>query len=166
MGPVSPTDTFNYRTLYCIGEHSAKYWDNDNDSWSGNVVLMNAPELYAFHTTFPNNNYSVLAIEDDDTSCEIRVDRDLLSGVINGVSQLSHDYKAAKDSIGLNGKSITAAKSAWNLIAAIAAFFKTNDDMIGIAVANSITGAYSPYANWAWIGSGTSRYGWVKLELK
>ncbi len=166
MAPVSPADTSHYRTLYCVGEHSPKYWNNDNDSWSGDVVLMTPPELYAYHAAFPNNNYSVLAVEDDDTSCEIRVDRDRLSSLINSVSQAYANYKAAKDSIGLNGKTVNAARSAWGVIAAVANFFRTNDDMIGIAVANSITGLYSANADWAWIGDNANRYGWVKLELK
>ncbi|HTK56011.1 MAG TPA: hypothetical protein VL295_04260, partial [Gemmatimonadales bacterium] len=166
MGPVSQADTTHYRTMYCIGEHSAKYWDNDDDSWSGDVTLMSAPELYAFHSTFPNNNYSVLAIEDDDTSCEIRVDKDRITALVNAVSNTYANYKAARDSLGLNNKTVNAARSAWNLIVAVANFFKTNDDMIGIAVSNSITGMYSPNANWAWIGENANRYGWVKLELR
>ncbi len=166
MAPVSLADTLNYRTLYCIGEHSSKYWNNDNDSWSGSVTLMTPQELDAYHAAFPNNNYSVLAIEDDDTACEIKVDRDLLSALVSSVSKAYANYKAAKDSLGLNGKTVMAAKSAWNVIAAFANFFKTNDDMIGIAVANSISGLYSANANWAWIGASANRYGWVKLEMR
>ena len=166
MAPVSQTDTTHYRTLYCIGEHGIRYWNNDNDSWSGDEVLMTPQELEAYHTAFPRNNYSVLAIEDDDTACEIRVDQDRLSALIRAVSQAYANYKAARDSLGLNSKTIDAARAAYTVIAAIANFFKTNDDMIGIAVANSITGFYSPNANWAWIGENANRYGFVKLELK
>lgn len=166
MAPVSQTDTTHYRTLYCIGEHSAKYWNNDDDSWTGDVVLMTPQELYAYHSAFPNNNYSVLAIEDDDTSCEIRVDRDRLSAMISAVSGAYANYKAARDSLGLNNKTVNAARAAYNLIVAVANWFKTNDDMIGIAVSNSITGVYSPNANWSWIGENANRYGFVKLELK
>ena len=166
MAPVSATDTIHYRTLYCIGEHSSKYWNNDNDSWTGDVVLMSPAELYAYHSTFPQNNYSILAVEDDDTSCEIRVDRDRLSAMIAAVSTAYANYKGARDSLGLNQKTINAARAAYNLIVQIANWFKTNDDMIGIAVANSITGVYSPNADWSWIGESANRYGFVRLELK
>ena len=94
------------------------------------------------------------------------MDRDLLSALVSSVSKAYANYKAAKDSLGLNGKTVMAAKSAWNVIAAFANFFKTNDDMIGIAVANSISGLYSANANWAWIGASANRYGWVKLEMR
>jgi len=166
MAPVSQTDTINYRTLYCIGADGVRYWNNDNDSWTGDLVLMTPPELDQFHTVFPMNNYSILAIEDDDTPCEIKIDRDRAAAFINAISRFTGDMKAAKDSIGLNGKTLKAGKSGWDLITAIANFFKTNDDMIGVAVANSVTGFYSSSANWAWIGESANRYGWVRLEMR
>ena len=167
MAPVSQTDTIHYRTLYCIGESGAdRYWNNDNDRWDGDLVLMSAAQLDAYHTTFPRNNFSIMAIEDDDTSCEIKVERDLIGPVIDGISRLTGDYKAARDSIGLNGKTLTAAKSGWDLLGAITTLIKTNDDLIGIAIANSVTGATSSAGNWAWIGEGGNRFGWVKFETR
>ena len=166
MGPATSTDTSHYRSLYCIGEHAPTYWNNDNDSWSGDVVLMSAGELAAFHTAFPNNNYSILALEDDDTACEIKTDRDLAAAFINAISVFSRDFKAAKDSLGFSGKTLTAAKSGWDLITAIASLIKTNDDLIGVAVANTVTGYATPNANWAWIGDNQARYGWVNLVIK
>lgn len=167
MAPTSQTDTINYRTLYCIGESGAdRYWNNNNDRWSGDVVLMSPEQLNAYKATFPVNNFSVLAIEDDDGSCEIKVDRDLIGPVIEGVSRLTGDYKAARDSLGLNGKTVTAAKSGWDLLGAITTLIKTNDDFIGIAIANTITGLTSTDGNWSWIGEGGNRYGWVMLEMR
>ena len=166
MAPVSQTDTIHYRTLYCIGEHGDRYWDNNNSSWRGDVTLMSPEQLYAFHAAFPRNNFSVFAIEDDDTPCEIKVDKDRLAAMIAAASRAYNDYKGARDSIGLNGKTVVAGKSGYDFLRAIAAFFKTNDDAIGIAFANTVTGYYSPEANWAWIGEGANRFGWVKLELR
>jgi hypothetical protein len=166
MGPASVTDTIRYRTMYCIGEHGDRYWDLNSTRWTGDVVLMSPEQLSAFHTTFPNNNYSIMAVEDDDTACEIKVDRDLMAGLISAIDRTWSDYKAARDSIGLNGKTVQAVKSGWDLLSAIATFFKTNDEVVGVAVANSITGYYSELGNWSWIGGGLSRHGWVKLELR
>jgi len=166
MAPASQTDTLHYRTLYCIGESGHRVWNNDNDGWSGDVTLMTAAELDAFHTSFPLNHYSILAIEDDDGACEIKIDRDLFGDLAKAIMTNYGDLKGVRDSIGLNNKTLKAAKSAWNVITAIANFFKTNDDMIGIAVANSVTGYYSEASNWSWIGSGLNRYGGVKLELR
>ncbi|HVX89508.1 MAG TPA: hypothetical protein VG940_11305 [Gemmatimonadales bacterium] len=166
MAPKSATDTIDYRTLYCIGEHGVRYWNNDNDSWRGDVVLMTAQELDAYHTAFPNNDYSILAVEDDDTSCEIRVDKDIIANFIGAVSRAYADYKGARDTTSSSGGTVKPKKSGWDLIAALIDLIKTNDDVIGIAVANSITGYYSADANWAWIGENATRYGWVKLELR
>ena len=166
MGPVSATDTTHYRSLACIGEYGRPYWDDNNDTWSGDVVLMDPTALAAFHKAFPNSNYSILALEDDDTACEIKTDRNLAAAFISAISQFSHDYKAAKDSLGANGKTVNAARSLWALISAVASLIKTNDDLIGLAVANSVTGYSSPDANWAWIGDNGARYGTVKLELR
>lgn len=166
MAPVSKTDTTHYRTLYCTGEKSVNYWDNNNDTWRGDVVLMTGYQIDAYHQAFPNNNYSILALEDDDTQCEIKVEQDRSAALIAAVSQLYRDYKATKDTLGINGKTLTAARSAYAFFTAVANFFKTNDDMIGIAVANSVSGFYSPDAQWAWIGEGAGRFGWVGLALR
>ena len=166
MGPATSTDTSHYRSLYCIGEHARTYWNNDNDSWSGDVVLMSADEMAAFHTVFPNNNYSILALEDDDTACEIKTDNDYAAAFVNAISVFSKNYKAAKDSLGVNGRTLNAARAFWSLVQAVASMIKTNDDLIGVAIANSTTGLSSPNANWAWIGDNQARYGWVNLVMK
>lgn len=167
MGPVSQTDTSHYRTMYCIGESGAdRFWNNNEDRWSGDVILMSPEQLNAFHTSFPRNNFSILAIEDDDTSCEIKVDKDRFTAMVNAGSDAYSNYKGARDSLGMNGKTIVAARSLYKFLQAVADFFKTNDDAIGIAFANSVTGLYSLDANWSWIGEGANRFGWVKLEMR
>lgn len=166
MAPKSATDTINYRTLYCIGEHGVRYWNNDNDSWRGDVVLMTPQELDAYHAAFPNNNYSVTAVEDDDTACEIRVNKDIIGNFVRAVSNAYADYKGMRDTTSANGGTVQPKKSGWDLIAALIDIIKTNDELIGIALANSVTGYYSADANWSWIGENAVRYGWVKLELR
>ena len=166
MAPNSQSDTTRYRTLYCIGEHSTKYWDTNEDSWRGDVVLMSPQELDAFHTAFPLNNYSILAIEDDDTECQIRVDQDRFTAMVDAGARAYNDYKGARDSLGLNSKTVVAAQSSYDFLKAVANFFKTNDDAIGVAYANTVTGYYSAVGNFSWIGDGANRFGWVKLELR
>lgn len=166
MGPVSAQDTTKYRTLYCIGEHGDKYWDTDASSWNGDVILMTGQEMEAFHAAFPLNNVSILAIEDDDTACEIKVDQDRFTAMVQAGERLYGDYKGARDSTGTFGKTLVAAKSGYDFLKAVANFFKTNDDTIGIAYANTVTGMFHTTANWAWIGDSGNRYGWVRLEMR
>lgn len=166
MAPKSKTDTINYRTLYCIGEYGDRSWNNDNDSWRGDVVLMTPSELDAYHAAFPANDYSVLAIEDDDTACEIRVEKDIIGNFVAAVSRAYADYKGLRDTTSATGGQVKPKKTGWDLIAALIDLIKTNDDLIGIALANSVTGYASEVANWSWIGENANRYGWVKLELR
>lgn len=166
LGPVSQTDTTHFRTLYCIGEHGSVYWDENDGSWVGDVTLMGPNELAAFHTAFPLNHYSIFAVEDDDTACQIKVNKDRFGAMINAITAAYRDYKAAKDSIGLNGKTLTAARSSWNVLTAVADFFKTNDDVIGFALQDATIGYYNAKSNWSWIGEGANRFGGVKLELR
>ena len=166
MAPKSQSDTINYRTLYCIGEHGIRYWNNDADSWRGDVVLMTASELGAYHAAFPNNNYSVMAVEDDDTSCQIRVNKDIVGAFVSAVSRAYADYKGMRDTTTTSGGQVKPKKSGWDLIAALIDLIKTNDELIGIALANSVTGYYSDDATWSWIGENGVRYGWVNLVLR
>jgi hypothetical protein len=168
MAPKSQTDTINYRTLYCAGERSStRYWNNDEATWRGSVILMSWAEIQAFHAAYPNNNYSVMAIEDDDGPCEIRVDRDLLGEVVGAASRAYGDYKAARDEPGITGRELKAGKSGYDFLSAVANFFQTNDEIIGIAVANTVSGYYHAEAEWSWIGgTNASRNGWAGLVLR
>jgi hypothetical protein len=127
---------------------------------------MSAKELDAYHATFPLNNFSILAVEDDDTECQIRVDQDRFVKMVEAGSAAYNDYKGARDSLGFNTNTVVAARSTYDFLQAVANFFKTNDDVIGIAYGNTVTGYYSDVGNFGWIGEGANRFGWVNLELR
>jgi hypothetical protein len=169
LAPRSQTDTGNYRTLYCIGENSGhRYWNNDSDTWRGDIVLMSWAELQAYHTAYPANNYSVLALEDDDGPCEMRVDRDLAGNFLSALSTAYQDYKAARDEPGVNGRELKAGKSGYDLFTMLGDLIQTNDEIVGMAVANSVSGYIHSEAEWSWIGGGTrlTRHGWAGLVLR
>jgi len=52
------------------------------------------------------------------------------------------------------------------LWAALAAFFNTNDELVGNAVEDAVVGASYPGYNWIVKGEGNVTNGWIKLEMK
>jgi hypothetical protein len=169
LAPRSQTDTINYRTLYCIGENAGnRYWNNDDQTWRGDVVLMTWTEMQGFHYAFPASNYSVMALEDDDGACVIKVDRDLMGNFLGSLSTFTRDYKAARDEPGVGGRELEAGKSGFDLFVSLGDLIQTNDEIVGIAVANSVTGYAHAEAEWAWIGGGSTltRNGWAGLVLR
>ncbi|MGH7532106.1 MAG: hypothetical protein ACREL4_02335, partial [Gemmatimonadales bacterium] len=91
---------------------------------------------------------------------------DNMAAFVGAVNDFSKTYKGAKDNVGLNGGTITAVKALWSLIAEAINWIKSNDDLIGVAIANTVTGYSNPNANWSFIGYGQQRYGWIQLDLR
>ena len=62
----------------CVGEHAGGLYafDQNNLDWTGNVLLFTQSQLTAYKTAHPNQNMRILAIEDDDGACQIRLDGD------------------------------------------------------------------------------------------
>jgi hypothetical protein len=166
LGPTVAGSNTQYNTLWCVGEHGNTYWDLNGTSWQGDVVLYTQSQLDAFHAKYPGQNFSLLALEDDDTSCQVKVDNDHMSDFVSAVNAFSSAFKGAKDNIGANGKTVDAVRALWALITSAINWIKTNDDLIGVAVANTVTGYSNPAANWSFIGYGQGRYGWINLEMR
>ncbi|MGB7212511.1 MAG: hypothetical protein WBC97_07780 [Gemmatimonadales bacterium] len=166
LAPTTPGDNTTYHTLWCIGEYGNTYWDMNGTSWTGNLMLYSQSQLNAFHATYPDQNFSILALEDDDTSCQVKVDNQNMARFVGAVNDFSKTYKGAKDNIGLNGGTISAVKALWSLITEAINWLKSNDDLIGVAIANSVTGYSNPAANWAFIGYDKALNGWIQLDLK
>lgn len=166
LGPNATGDNKTYHTLWCVGEHGDSYWDLNGTTWTGDLMLYSQTQLNAFHAKYPDQNFSILALEDDDTSCQVKVDNANMGAFVTAVNNFSSQYKGAKDNIGLNGATISAVKALWSLIAEAINWIKSNDDLIGVAIANSVTGYTHPSANWAFIGYDQARQGWIRLDLK
>jgi len=49
---------------------------------------------------------------------------------------------------------------------ALASFIKTNDELIGNAVASTVVGESYPNANWIVKGDANKTNGWIKLVMK
>ena len=164
MGQKGATDSLT--KLRCAGEHqSSPYrWDGGT-SWSGSVMLISQPDLDAYHAAHPDESVRIIALEDDDTACQMKVDRNLWIDLVGSIGPVYHDITGAIDS-GSVSRYISAARSVRNFLAAVAGLIKTNDDLIGNAIEDDVAGQYKAGYNWVLKGKNAATNGWLKLEMK
>jgi uncharacterized membrane protein YqiK len=112
----------------------------------------------------------IMALEDDDTACEIKMGQDRIADLFTALKNAYQSYIGVKDIkvISINGvtRIIVAAKNGAKLISSLASFIKTNDDLIGIAVADSVLGRTSSVGHWAVLEGSSTINGWLNLEMR
>ena len=172
LGPASATDTSNMVSYQCVGEHAPPgyEWDMNTTNWSGDVKVFGQDQMDALERTYPGRAYVILALEDDDTACEIKTGADRFGNAFTALKNAYQSYVGIKDLkvVTINGiiRVVGAAKSAASLINALANLIKSNDDLIGIAMADSVVGRTSPIGHWAVMEDKTKVNGWLNLELR
>ncbi len=140
-----PTDQGNPRVgedLSCSGERAFDYrkaFDQNDPFWEGRVMLFSGDEVTRFNSKFPDG-FHVLFWEDDDTSCVLKLDNEVLLQLLKATAATS-------------SAAIKVMPLQWRIIGAafLAAFFtnpgewlKTNDDFLGAAVVQQDAGYYYP----------------------
>ena len=166
LGQKGQTDSL---TAYqCAGEKQPTpyYFDQNGLDWSGNVLLFSKVQLDAYNAAHPGQNIRVFVVEDDDTACEIKANRDLLGNLLGAVDGAYKALSAGNDSSGTAGKSFKRASAFQKLWAAIAAFFNTNDELVGTAVEDVVVGVSYPGYNWIVKGENNVTNGWLALSMK
>ena len=164
MGPAAKGDNTNLASFQCVGEHAASpySWDLNEKSWTGSQLLFSKAQIDAMNTTYKGVPFTIMAYEDDDTACQIKTDSDRASKIFAAVGQLVGELKSAK---GIDGK-LSAAPSLFKLLATIYSFLTTADDIIGLVVADSVSGRFHAGTNWTALNDRTSSNAWFKLEMK
>lgn len=172
LGPAAPGDTTTMVSYQCVGEHAPTgyYWDMNSTNWSGDAKVFSQAQMDALELAHPGKSYMILALEDDDTACEIKTGQDRFGDAIAALKAAYNAYIGVKDVkvITINGitRIIVAARSGANLITALANVIKTNDDIIGLAMRDSVIGRTSPIGQWAVMEGATKINGWLNLEMK
>lgn len=164
MGQKGSSDSL---TKYqCAGEHQSGgyYWDGGTN-WSGNVLLFSQAEINAYHTAHPGETFRLVALEDDDTSCQIKVDPNRWATFVGSIGPLYKDMTGAIDS-GSVKKYLAAGKSLRKFLAAIANLIKTSDDLIGNAMEDKIVGEYHPGYNWILRADDNVTNGYINLQMR
>jgi hypothetical protein len=164
MGPAAKGDDANLASFQCIGEHATNpyAWDSDEKLWTGSQLLFSKTQIDAMAVAHKGVPFTIMAYEDDDTACQIKTDSDRASMLFKAVSTAVGQWKSAN---GINGK-LEAAPSLFRLLSALYSFFTTADDIIGVAVSDSVTGRYRSGTNWTVLNDRAGASAWVKLEMK
>lgn len=164
MGQKGSTDSL---TKYqCAGENrwGSYYW-NGGTNWSGKVLLFSQTEINAYKAAHPNETFRVVAVEDDDTSCELKVDPNRWATFVGSIGPLYRDMTGAIDT-GSVKKYLAAGKSLRKLLSALANLIKTNDDLIGNAMEDKIVGEFHTGYNWVLRADGNVTNGYINLQMQ
>ncbi len=165
MGQSGATDSLvRYQ---CSGEKApGSYWFDQNSlDWSGSALLFSQAQLDAYKLQHPGQSFRIVAMEDDDTACEMKVDQDRWKGVVAALGPTYKDVTGAIDTL-TSIKVVKAARSLQNFLAKLASWIKSNDDLIGNAIEDKVVGQFYPNANWVIKGESNATNGWIKLEMR
>jgi hypothetical protein len=152
----------------CAGEPAGGYYrfDQNGLDWNGGVLLFSQAQLNSYRTAHPNQNFRIIALEDDDTGCRIKFDANRFKN-LQAVLQASYpDLTGTKDTTNSLGKFVKRANALQKILRAAYSFITTQDDLIGNAVESIVVGQTLPGANWIVKGENNVTNGWIKLEMR
>ena len=166
LGQKGQTDSLT--DYQCAGEKQPApyYFDQDALDWSGSVLLFSKVQLDAYNAAHPGQNIRVFVIEDDDTACEIKADRNLLNDAIKAIDSAYKAITAGNDSSSWAQKTFKRASAFQKLWAALASLINTNDELVGNAVEDIVVGISHPGYNWVVKGQNNATNGWITLTMK
>jgi hypothetical protein len=166
LGQKGQTDSLT--DYQCAGEKqpASYYFDQNGNDWSGSVMLFSKAQLDAYNAAHPGQNVRVFVVEDDDTACEIKANRDNLGNLFKAVDGAYKALTAGNDSSNTFVKLYKRANALQKLWSAVVSFFNTNDELVGNAVEDSVVGISNPGYNWIVKGEGNVTNGWITLGMK
>jgi len=166
LGQKGQTDSLT--DYQCAGERQPTpyYFDQNALDWSGSVMLFSKVQLDAYNAAHPGQNIRVFVVEDDDTACEIKANRDIVGNLFKAVDGAYKALTAGNDSSNTVAKLFKRANAIQKLWAAVASFINTNDELVGTAVEDAVVGISYPGYNWIVKGENNATNGWLNLAMK
>jgi len=152
----------------CAGEHAGGYYAFDQNAldWSGSVLLFTQAQLNAYKSAHPNQNFRIVAFEDDDGACQIRLDGNRFKAFQNALQSAYASLTGSKDTISGLVKVVKRANALQKILRAAYSFITSQDDLIGNAIEDVVTGEVHPGFNWTVNGESNVTNGWIKLQMK
>ena len=166
LGQAGSSDSL---TAYqCAGEPAPGYYrfDQNSLSWSGSVLLFSQTQLNNYKAAHPNQNFRVIALEDDDTGCQIKFDANRFKNLQAVLQAAYPNLTGSKDTTGTLGKIVKRANALQKILRSVYSFITTQDDLIGNAVEDVVVGQSVAGANWIIKGESNVTNGWIKLEMR
>ena len=165
LGQNGQTDSLV--SYQCAGErqYGPYFFNQDNLDWSGRVLLFSKQQLDQYNALHPGQNVRVFVVEDDDTPCVIKTDPQRFQNLIAAVDSTYRRFTAGNDSSTTDQQAYKYAKAVYNIWQALAHWIKSDDELVGNAVEDSIVGAYYPGFNWFVKGDNNVTNGWIDLVM-
>jgi hypothetical protein len=167
LGQSGASDSL--RDYQCAGAQAGGYYrfDQNDLDWRGSVLLFSQAQLNAYRAAHPNQNFRVVALEDDDTGCVIKFDANRFKNLVSTIQTAYPNLTGAKDTTGGTlVRYVKRANALQKILSAAYSFITTQDDLIGNAIEDVVIGQFYPGANWIVKGDGNVTKGWIKLQMR
>jgi hypothetical protein len=167
LGQLGASDSLT--SYQCAGEHAvgAYAFDQNNLDWTGNVLLFSTIQLNAYKAAHPNQNVRILAVEDDDGACQIRLDGDRFKALQIALQSAYASLTGGKDTTTTAlGRAFKRANALQKILRAAYSWLTSQDDLIGNAIEDTVVGEFHPGSNWIVRGGGNVTNGWLKLQMR
>lgn len=167
LGQLGSSDSLT--SYQCAGEHAGGYYafDQNDRDWSGSVLLFSTAQLSNYRTAHPDQNVRVLAIEDDDGACQIKLDGDRFKTFQTALQTEYPNLTGGKDTT-TNAlvKIFRRANALQKILRAAYSWITTQDDLIGNAIEDDVVGEFHAGANWIVRGESNVTNGWLNLQMR
>jgi len=166
LGQSGATDSL--KDYQCAGATAGGSYrfDQNNLNWSGSVMLFSQSQLNSYKAAHPNQNFRIIALEDDDTGCVIKLDADRFRNMLGAVPTQYPNLTGARDTASGIVKWVKRANALQKILSAAHSFITTQDDLIGNAIEDDVVGQFFTGANWVVKGESNKTNGWLKLEMR
>jgi hypothetical protein len=167
LGQAGTTDSL--KDYQCAGEPAGGPYrfDQNGLDWSGSVMLFSQTQLNNYKTAHPNQNFRIIALEDDDTGCVIKFDSSRFKNMVTTINTEYPNVTGAKDTTSSTlVKLVKRANALQKILSKAYSFITTQDDLIGNAIEDVAVGKFYPGANWIVKGENNVTNGWIKLEMR
>ena len=166
LGQSGASDSLT--TYQCAGEHAGGPYgfDQNNVDWTGSVLLFSQVQLTSYKAAHPNQNVRILAIEDDDGACQIRLDGNRFKSFQTALQNSYPNLTGGKDSTSGLAKIFRRANALQRILRAAYSWITSQDDLIGNAIEDTVVNEYHTGANWIVRGEGNVTNGWLKLQMR
>jgi hypothetical protein len=166
LGQLGASDSLT--SYQCAGEHAGGYYafDQNGRDWTGSVLLFSSGQLANYKTAHPNQNVRILALEDDDGACQIKLDGERFKTFQNTIQAQYPNLTGGKDSISGLTKIFKRANALQKILRAAYSWITSQDDLIGNAIEDTVVGEYRAGAHWIVRGENNVTNGWLNLQMR
>jgi hypothetical protein len=167
LGQSGATDSLT--SYQCVGEHAGGSYAFDQNAldWTGNVLVFSQTQLTSYRTAHPNQNLRLLAVEDDDGACEIRLDGNRFKTFMSVLQATYPNLTGGKDStLSTLARIYKRANALQRILKAAYSWITSQDDLIGNAIEDTVVGEFHSGFNWVVRGENNVTNGWLKLQMR